>query len=225
VSSEIADRDDVTTLRGHATTRRQVLKGGAAVGATLVWAVPAVEILSTRVASASSCSTSGGSGGNHKKTYLTSCVWLACKGQQSGEWHLWSCDNSGNTGKWQTSLPSCDQSSGDGWSNFDFPSTDCFTFPTNGQDYKGSFDEYGNCKITSDGTPTDYPLPCYVIVKGESTTDDGRILVCPSTDNSPYQNDQQLSTCSVPNGCQTTTLESDSWSKTFDLSYVVGTPI
>ena len=224
MSSEVAGSDVLTTPRGHTATRRQVLKGGAAVGATLVWAVPAVEILSTRVASASSCSTSGDHGGK-QKTYLASCVWLACKGQQSGEWHLWSCDNSGNTGKWKTSLPSCDQSSGNGWKDFQFPSTDCFSYPKNGQDYKGSFDDLGNCKITSHGTPTDYPLPCYVIVKGDSNQGDGSILVCPSTGDSPYQNDQQLSTCSVPNGCQTTTLQSDAWSKTFDLGYVVGTPI
>ncbi len=226
MSNDMAESDVLVTPRGRTASRRQVLKGGAAVGATLVWAVPAVEILSTRVASASSCSTTGGKDGK-QKTYLTSCVYLACKGEKSGEWHLWSCDNSGNTGKWETSLPSCDNSSGSGWTGFQFPSTDCFTYPTSGQNYKGSFDDYGNCQVVSDGTTSNYPLPCYVIVQGDSDQGDGSILVCPTgTDSStPYQNDQQLSGCSVPNGCQTTTLQSDSWSHTFDLGYVVGTPI
>ncbi len=40
------------TLRGR-TSRRQVLKGGAAVGAAVVWAVPVVEVLTTASASAS----------------------------------------------------------------------------------------------------------------------------------------------------------------------------
>ena len=42
----------VDTLRGR-TSRRQVLKGGAAVGAAVVWAVPVVEVLTTASASAS----------------------------------------------------------------------------------------------------------------------------------------------------------------------------
>jgi len=229
------------TLRGR-LSRRQVLKGGAAVGAAAVWAVPVVEVLTTASASASGLPTTTTKPPSTNLSWVD-LIFVVPPATEDGAptFYVWSS----TTNSFQKNTDGFGNIGSSAFSSFDFYSavtagqadfTDFTTMPT-GYSISSSLDTAGNLSFTASGTPPTGLKLADVLVHGGANAYDGSggsAVVAyggtggPDTAKAPVALDVAVPTGAgtpsnlsgtVANSMQTVTIDGT----TYDMSFLVGT--